>query len=629
MCGIAGILLSYKTSEVLKTPEVLRHLEKMTAAIAHRGPDGAGAWNNTRGNVFLGHRRLAVIDLSGVAAQPMHYGNRYTIIHNGEIYNYIELRKVLQQRGYTFRSQSDTEVIVAAYDHWKENCLKHFEGMFAFAIWDEKEQQLFAARDRFGEKPFYYYQDEEHFVFASEMKALWAIGIDKSIDEKILLNYLALGLVQNSADKEQTFFENIYSLPPSHYLQFSSVSFKLNITKYWSINKEIKIDISAADAIEKFTELFENAVKRRLRSDVTIGTSLSGGLDSSSIVYAVIQQQKTKNPAGPEEKLKTFSAVFSGFEKDESKYIQLVTDEFGIKNFRVQPTADGLIKDFEKLCYYQEEPFPTSGIYTQYKVFELAKTQQVKVLLDGQGADETLAGYPRYIHWYLQEVLSRHKLGTAHKERMALRKNKQPFQWGIKNVLAAFLPAHAAIQLEKNEYHKTIRNPDISRGFLQSQSGREWEGIHKPIVTKLNDILYFNIAELGLEELLRFADRNSMAHGREVRLPFLDHELVEFIFSLPAQLKIHDGWTKWLLRQAVDKKLPREIAWRRDKVAYEPPQQEWMQNAALQEYIHEARRKLVNAKILSKKILDKKIEPRSAYAENNFDWRYLCAAQII
>ena len=623
MCGIAGILISGKDAEASKTSAIFRHLKKMTDAIAHRGPDGEGAWANTYGNVFLGSRRLAVIDLTPAAAQPLHYGNRYTIIHNGEIYNHTELRKHLQQRGYRFNSRSDTEVIVAAYDHWKEHCTQHLDGMFAFAIWDEKEQQLFAARDRFGEKPFYYYQDEEHLVFASEMKALWAIGIEKNLDEKLLLNYLTLGHVQNSMDKEQTFFENIYALPPAHYLQFNLSGFKLKINKYWSINKEIKIDITATDAIEQFTALFNNSVEKRLRSDITVGSSLSGGVDSSSIVAAVTQLQITNY------KLQTFSAVFPGFEKDESKYIQLAANHFNVENFQVQPSADGLIKDFEKLCYHQEEPFQSAGIYAQYKVYELARSKEVNVLLDGQGADEILAGYPRYIHWYLQEVLSRHKLGAAQKERIALQKNKQPFQWNIKNVLAAFLPAHAAIQLEKNEYHKTIRNPDISRDFVKLQSGREWEGIHKPIVTKLNDILYFNTTELGLEELLRFADRNSMAHGTEVRLPFLQHELVEFIFSLPAQLKFHEGWTKWLLRQAMDKKLPREIAWRNDKIGYEPPQQQWMQDAAVQEYIHEAKRKLVNANILSGKVLDKKIEPKPAYADNNFDWRYLCAAQII
>ena len=624
MCGIAGILLR------AANPLAPVHLKKMTDAIAHRGPDGEGHWSNKKNTVHLGHRRLAIIDLSEHAAQPMAYANRYQIIHNGEIYNYTELRSVLQNKGYSFTSQSDTEVIAAAYDCWKEKCLQQFDGMFSFAIWDEKEEQFFAARDRFGEKPFYYYEDETHFVFASEMKALWAIGVEKNIDNKMLLNYLTLGHVQNCVDKEQTFYTDIYSLPPSHYLTYKPSANEVSkITKYWSINREIKIDITTADAIDKFTALFNTSVKRRLRSDVSIGSSLSGGIDSSSIASTINLLQNAGDQKNKPARLQTFSAVFPGFENDETKYIGLFNQHTAVDNYQVQPSVDDLINDFEKLCYHQEEPFQSSGIYAQYKVFEQAKIQQVKVLLDGQGADEVLAGYPRYIHWYLQEVLSRHKLGATQKEKNAFRKNNQLFNWGFNNYLAAFLPAHAAMQLEKMEYLKTIHHPDTSVDFLALVKGHEWEGIHKPIVTKLNDILHFNTTEMGLEELLRFADRNSMAHGREVRLPFLNHELVEFIFSLPSPLKMHEGWTKFLLRKAMDKKLPDEIVWRKNKVGFETPQKYWMEDPALQEYIQEAKRKLVNAGVLNNDVLDKKIEPLAVHADKNYDWRYLCAAQFI
>jgi asparagine synthase (glutamine-hydrolysing) len=624
MCGIAGILLR------AANPLAPVHLKKMTDALAHRGPDGEKHWSNNKNTVHLGHRRLAVIDLSTNAAQPMGYANRYQIVHNGEIYNYTEIKKFLQSKSYSFTTQSDTEVIAAAYDFWKEKCLQQFDGMFAFAIWDEKEEEFFAARDRFGEKPFYYYEDKMHFVFASEMKALWTIGVEKKIDNKMLLNYLTLGHVQNCVDKEQTFYTDIYSLPPSHYITFKPLANEVSkITKYWSINKEIKIDITLADAIDKFTDLFNTSVNRRLRSDVPIGSSLSGGLDSSSIALTINNIQSRVEPKNNAARLSTFSAVFPGFENDETKYIGLFKQHTAVDNHLVQPSVADLINDFEKLCYHQEEPFQSSGIYAQYKVFEQAKNQNVKVLLDGQGADEVLAGYPKYIHWYLQEVLSRHKLGATQTEKNAFKKNNQPFNWGFNNYLAAFLPAHAAMQLEKIEYLKTIRHPDISRDFLQLVKGHEWEGIHKPIVTKLNDILHFNTTEMGLEELLRFADRNSMAHGREVRLPFLNYELVEFIFSLPSSLKMHEGWTKFLLRQAMDKKLPDEIVWRKNKIGFETPQKNWMENADLQEYIREAKRKLVTAGLLNNTVLDKKIEPLSVHADKNYDWRYLCAAQII
>lgn len=622
MCGIAGIISS-NTSLVTR-----EQLTKMMDALAHRGPDGQGQWINSRGNVGFGHRRLSIIDLTAAGAQPMHYLKRYSIVYNGEIYNYIELKEVLYKKGYRFQSNSDTEVILAAYDYWKEDCLEQLDGMFALAVLDKKAQIVFAARDRFGEKPLYYVANNVRFAFASEMKAFWAIGIEKKTDEKMLLNYLALGYVQNANDKEQTFFKNIYSLPPGSFLQLNIRTLQYKTYAYWDIDKDSVQKISSIDAIEKCSELFSLSVKRRLRSDVAVGTSLSGGLDSSAILATV------NHSAGL---FKTFSAVFPGFEKDESKYIRTVTDYLSvakssnrqIQQNSIEPSALGLIKDFETLCYHQEEPFPSSSIYAQYKVFELAKQHNVKVLLDGQGADETLAGYNKYIHWYLQQLTGKSRFIAAQKEKKLLRKNNLLFNWGINNYLAAYFPAHAVIQLEHNEYLKTVQQPDINKDFVAALQGREWEGIRKPIITKLNDILYFNTHTSGLEELLRFADRNSMAHGVEVRLPFLSYELVQFIFSLPASFKIHDGWTKWLLRKMMDKKLPDEIVWRKDKVGYEPPQLQWMQNEILQDYMHEAKRKLVNNGILKSTALNKKITPRAAHDSNNFDWRYLCAAQII
>ncbi len=604
----------------------------MTDSLAHRGPDGEGHWINEPGTVAIGHRRLSIIDLSNAGAQPMQRSlfstiegeeKRYTMTYNGEIYNYIELRDELYSHGYRFHSKTDTEVILAAFDFWEEECLQKLDGMFAFAIWDAKKKKLFAARDRFGEKPFYFYFDSNHFVFASEMKALWALGINKTPDSKMLLNYIALGYVQNANDKEQTFFEDIFSLPAAHYLEFDFAKFDYDIHSYWKIDKETAADISADQAVEKFNKLFATSVNRRLRSDVETGSSLSGGLDSSSIVAGVFQSQVL------DKEQQTFSAVFPGYIRDESKYIESAVHTFHVSNYQVTPTVEGLIRDFEKLCRHQEEPFQSSSIYAQYKVFELARTHNVKVMLDGQGADETLAGYNKYIHWYIQQLISRKKYKEAMMEKKIFLRNKTPFRWGTGNYLATFLPAHAAIHLESKEYNKIISNPDINKNFIRSTHGREWEGIHKPIITKLNDILHFNTASLGLEELLRFADRNSMAHGVEVRLPFLNHQLVEFIFSLPANFKIHKGWTKWLLRKAMAKKLPSEIVWRKDKVGYEPPQKQWMQDEIMKDYIQEAKRKLVNKGILNEGVLSKPVVPVSAHEADSYDWRYLCTAQML
>ncbi len=632
MCGIAGIIhkndLPGETGQQL----LLQTVRRMTAALAHRGPDGEGHWVNQQATLAFGHRRLRIIDLSDAAAQPMQRSlfsslegeeKRYTLTYNGEIFNYPELRDELHSYGYRFQSRSDTEVILAAYDLWEEECLQKFDGQFAFALWDAKKQQLFAARDRLGEKPFYFYFDAQHFLFGSEMKALWAAGVPRKPDSKMLLNYLALGYVQNANDKEQTFFEDIYALPPAHYLRFDFSKFDYEVHPWWKLDREQTIPLTPDQAVERFSKLFSLSVSRRLRSDVETGSSLSGGLDSSSIVATIAQGHWLQQPQH------TFSAIFPGFVKDESRYIQKVTTQLGLPNHAVIPDADGLADEFDVLYRHQEEPFQSASIYAQYKVFELAKQQGIKVLLDGQGADELLGGYPKYIHWYIQQLISRKQFGAAYAALQEFRKHQVPVRWGLGNWLATYLPAHAALHLESREYRQLVRFPDISRDFKHSLRGREWEGIHKPIITKLNDILWFNTTALGLEELLRFADRNSMAHGVEVRLPFLQHQLVEFLFSLPAGYKIHKGWTKWLLRKAMAKKLPTEIVWRRDKTGFEPPQRDWMQHPRLRERVQAARQQLVKAGILLPTVLDRPMQIAGAHDKNNYDWRYLCAAQLL
>ncbi|MFN8246431.1 MAG: asparagine synthase (glutamine-hydrolyzing) [Ferruginibacter sp.] len=618
MCGIAGII-SAKTSLVQ-----LPLLKKMSGALAHRGPDGEGHWISRQGQAGLAHRRLKIIDLSESAAQPMHYLDRYSIVFNGEIYNYLELKKELKKAGYYFISNSDTEVILAAYDYYKEDCLHYFDGMFAFAIWDEVDQALFAARDRFGEKPLYYFKNGEQFMFGSEMKALWAVGVHRTLEMKMVLNYITLGYVQNPSNKAQTFFRDIYSLPPAHHLYYQPSDSSLRIEEYWRLDKQAMIRIPEKDAMERMEELLTGSIHKRLRSDVPVGASLSGGLDSSTIVFYM--QQQLRSAA---RQYQTFSAVFPGFENDEHAYIMQLVKNLHVDNFTTTPNVLHMVDEFEKLCDHQEEPFPSSSIYAQYKVYELATAHQVKVVLDGQGADEVLAGYHKYAHWYLQEMISRYRFKAASHEKSMLLENNVQFKWGIKNLVAAFLPSHASIALEKREYNRIIHHADISREMLGNLRGREWEGIHKPIVTKLNDILYFNTMEYGLEELLRYADRSSMAHGLEVRLPYLNPEFVQFVFSLPSKYKIKEGYTKHLLRKLMDHKLPHSIVWRTDKVAFEPPQKQWMESPQLKDYVFEAKQSLVDERILKPQVLQKKPRPLSAHAPDNFDWRYLCISRLL
>ena len=594
----------------------------MTDALAHRGPDGEGLWLNQNETVALGHRRLSILDLSEVAAQPFHFHNRYTIIHNGEIYNYTELRNQLQQKGYSFRSQTDTEVIAAAYDCWKEKCLQYFDGMFAFAIWDEQEQQLFAARDRFGEKPFYYFFDNEQLLFASELKALWAAGVHKSWNHTMLLSFLANGHTQNAVDASLSFYKNVLSLPPAHYATYNVHNNELFVTSYWDLDKQSVQTISVADAVKKFNTLFAESIKRRMRSDVAVGTSLSGGLDSSNIV-ATSSQFKTSTYTHH-----CFTASFPSFEKDELRYAKLVANQFGLQQHITTPTAEDFINDFEKLCYHQEQPFNSSSVYAQYKVMELAKQNNVTVLLDGQGADETLAGYTRYVHWYLQEQLAKCKFSFVNSERKLFEQNKTPFKWGFSNYIAAWLPLVVTNQLEARERKQILNHPHLSRQYAHAHYDKFYS-LFKPPVSKLNDILYFNTKQQGLGELLHYADRNSMAHGRELRLPFLSHQLVKFIFSLPSTLKMHEGFTKYILRKTMNGVLPNEIVWRKDKVGYEPPQKQWMEKKPLQEMVMESRKKLVDEKILNAGVLQKPIQLKSAYEADNFDWRYLTTAILM
>ena len=618
MCGISGIL-SPNPNSVSK-----QRLQAMTDSISHRGPQAEGFWLNESNTVGFGHRRLSIIDLSSAGSQPMHYMNRYTITYNGEIYNYIELKEQLAEKGFAFTSQCDTEVILAAYACYGNDCLQYFDGMFAFAIWDAREQTLFCARDRFGEKPFYYHYDiaTNEFVFASEMKALWAAGCEKIMRNEMLLNYFTLGWVQNPASKEQTFYKDIHSLPPSHCLTYTflpELGASLNVHSYWDIDKETIVNGQSDEQLQStFLDLFTTSVKRRLRSDVAVGSSLSGGLDSSSIV-AVINQF-----IGDSAKQKTFSAVFPGFEKDESAYIKTVAQQYSVDNFTVTPSADDFIKDLQTLLFHQEEPFQSASIYAQYKVYQLAKEHGVTVILDGQGADETLAGYPKYYHWYWQELISKGKWAKSKQERNFASQNGQKVDWGWKNYIAAFLPQVAANQLEKTAYRQILHNHELSKDFVHENLNRD--SIYKPAFAKLNDILYFNTMQFGLEELLRYADRNSMAHSLEVRLPFLSHELVQFVFSLASNSKISNGFTKFLLRNAMSNKLPASIVWRKDKIGFEPPQKLWMQQPAMADYIQESRRTLVNKGVLNKSILQKPLRNQDAHEAGNFDWRYLCAA---
>ncbi len=625
MCGIAGIISPH-------SPLVQQQrLKTMADVLHHRGPDSEGFWINLSGNVGFASRRLSILDLSDRAAQPLHYLH-YTVVFNGAIYNYIELKDELVKKGYLFTTGSDTEVIPAAFDYWGIDCLQRFDGMFAIALWDEKQQMVILARDRFGEKPLYYHAPYvqrgkfEQFMFASEMKALWAVGTPKHLNGTMVLNYLTLGYVQNPIKKTAGFYQDILSLPPGHYLTVQPQEGRLQMKRWYKFEaidrgpsfakRGIPAPIKEQEAIEEFSQLLTASTKRRLRSDVNIGTCLSGGVDSSAIV-AICNGLKADHLTH-----ECFTAVFPGFEKDESVHSKQVADAFSLRQHTIEVTADDWINNFEQLMYHQEEPLQSSSVLTQFMVYKLAKEKGITVLLDGQGADETLAGYKKYAHWYLQQLL-RTDAAAFKREKRLLGQNNFLDSWGLKNYAAAFMPgktAQALLQRAINEQN----NAGVNKEFLKKYQAVDT--LQKPLVNTLEDILYYNTFTTGLEELLRYADRNSMAHSREVRLPFLDHTLVEFIFSLPSNYKIRDGFTKWILRQSVQPLLPANIVWRKDKIGYEPPQQQWMQHTHIQEMVMEARKKLVQQNVLDVAVINKPVKPSHAHEKGANDWRYLSAA---
>ncbi len=584
MCGIAGIFKFNNNSVAIE------ELKSMTNAIVHRGPDGEGQWLNNKANIGFGHRRLSIIDLSENGKQPMHYADkRYTITFNGEIYNYIELRQILLKKGYQFVSDSDTEVLMALYDHKKETCLDDLDGMFAFAIWDEKEQTLFCARDRFGEKPFHYFFDDNQFVFASEIKQFWPINIEKEFDQEKLLKYAKTAILEDEENITDTFYKNIKKLDAAHYILISADK-KITIQKYWDIDLNIMPFTGTIDeAAERFLELFTESVRLRLRSDVPVGSSLSGGLDSSSIVMLIDLLK------GKELKQNTFSARFKDFSKDEGTHIETVVK--ACKNMQVHytwPDSEYFEAVFDKVVYHQDEPFGSASIIAQYAVMELAKKNDVTVLLDGQGADEQLAGYLPYYHDYLRQLFYSNT-GLYLKEYVAYTK------------------FHGDGYRFHDLFEKETMRMKFGRYKLNLLNKP------KPYHDNLKNVLKQSTLSAGLKELLRYADRNSMAHSREVRLPFLSHKLVEFVFSLPDEYKLNNGWTKFVLRKSMNKILPQSICWRVDKIGYEPPQRKWIESD-----------KYVSEIVKTAKILNIDLEKNHA-GKNMFtqEWRLLMASKYI
>lgn len=585
MCGIFGVW------NFNGKPVDVAAVERGTNIIRHRGPDDDGfllvdtragrselcsgtdaaaglnlpkieTFRGSRFDLAFGFRRLSILDLSPAGHQPMSSADgRLWIIFNGEIYNFIELRSELSAYGHAFHTGSDTEVILAAYRQWGADCLQRLNGMWAFAIWDSAARELFLARDRFGEKPLhYYYVPGEVFAFASEIKALHASAlVAPRLHEETVLRYK---YYDQTDVGEQTFYEGVLRLPQAHRLLIRADG-SLSKERYWDIDPRIQLeDRSETQCSEQLRELFFDSVRLRLRSDVPVGSSLSGGIDSSTVVSVIDKLL----PEGAVQK--TFSARFDDPAKDEGKWIAHVTNATRVEPHFAWPTGEQMFEELQQLFFHQEEPFGSASIYAQWCVMRLANQNGVTVLLDGQGADEILAGYIPFFNVVADDLFKhrkfvsfatlRHNYKTLHGKSLGSLSNtiRQNVPDGVRRPVRALLRRHG------NGFDVPPSRPEYPNEFQK--------------VSALRKILWWHTTRQGLVELLRYADRNSMAHSREVRLPFLDHRLVEFVFSLPDNLIIRDGWTKWILRQAFRGVVPDAILDRVDKLGYEPPQQRWL-----------------------------------------------------
>ncbi len=583
MCGIS-VIINKKQEKIEK-----QEIKDINNLIIHRGPDDEGFYFGN--NFAFGHRRLSILDISKDGHQPMHYKDKYVITYNGEVYNYIEIKEELIEYGYKFETKTDTEVILSAYDKWGEECVNKFNGMWSFVIHDKEKNILFCSRDRFGIKPFYYTEIDNKLIFGSEIKQLLYFHKDNFVNEKILMDYLIVGYEEHT---NETFFTNIKKLPQSHNLIYNLKSHKYKIQKYYDINIDENLkNTDEKKSIENYKNYFFNSIKLRLRSDVKVGTCLSGGLDSSAVAAVAAKKYES------DEKFSAVHAKSTMKISDESNYAKLVAESSNIDINIIEPKTNDFINNIDEVILTQEEPFGTPSILMQYFVMQEAKRINCKVMLDGQGGDETLLGYERYYPAYLMSL----NFFEGIKSFFNSSKNSK---LSIKQLtLYFFYFTNYKIRLQRLKQ----KNRYIKNEYLKK--------INKQIV-KQNANSYLNIKNLQklevlstqLPHLLKYEDKNSMKHSIETRLPFLDYKLLETSLSTNNNLKINNGWTKYILRKITDNILPKEIVWRKNKIGFEAPTKDWLNSISkeMQESINKSEilKKIINFDVFKYENLDNK-----------------------
>jgi len=630
MCGISGF--------ISKQHQHASSIWRMTDIIRHRGPDDEGfvlfrnslsepivaggpdtpeqSWmakvpyapRNRREQIVdmpvqvaLGHRRLSIIDLSPLGHQPMCYQNgRFWITYNGEIYNYAELKAELQTLGHSFLSQSDTEVILAAYAQWGADCLHRFNGMWAFAIYDTQRHEVFLARDRFGVKPLYYWVAADGvFCFASEIKQFTTFpGWIARVNPQRAYDYLVWGLTDHT---DETLFAGVYQIRPGHSMRLqmgtmhADATGRLTVEKWYTLKPSV-FSGSFSDAAIEFRKRLNDSVRLRLRADVPVGSCLSGGLDSSSIVCLMNRLLHDQDAKALQ---KTFSACADLKQFDERDWIDEVVKVTGVDAYYVYPSVENLFKELHTITWQQDEPFLSTSIYAQWNVFRLAAQNGVKVMLDGQGADEQLAGYHSYFGARFADLFRKCHLVRLWQE---IQNTKSIHGYSEMHCLTNTASALLS-QSIKNTLKKMLGKNDemptwLNLGVLGADAGYHTVNLGY----SMQSLSYDSLTATNIPMLLHWEDRDSMAHAVESRVPFLDYRLVEFVLGLPDEFKLSNGVTKRILREGMNGVLPDRIRDRMDKLGFVTPEEAWIKEQAPDIF----RSKLQRAVDLSQGILSQK-----------------------
>ncbi|AWB08075.1 asparagine synthase (glutamine-hydrolyzing) (plasmid) [Azospirillum humicireducens] len=580
MCGIAGVISL--TAEPLERPAST--VAVMNRLLAHRGPDGHGLWVAPDRRVALGHQRLSIIDLSSAGAQPMHGPGGLTLTYNGEIFNYMDLRRRFEA-GYPFRTRTDSECILAAYAALGPDCLDELRGMFAFALWDDARQQLFCARDRFGVKPFFYAQVDGRFYFASEIKALLPFLPAAEQDPAALAEYLTFQYTLG----EETLFRGVRQLLPGQALRVDRNG--VHMWRYWDVQHEMDLDHSAHYFVNRTQELVEEAVSLTMVSDVPVGTYLSGGFDSSLVTLLAAERQQMPGPA--------FHGKFSvppGF--DESHYARVVAEQSGSPLYEVDITPSDFLTHIEQVIYHLDVPIAGPGSFPQYMVSRLA-ARHTKVVLGGQGGDEIFGGYARYLLAYFEQCIKAAVNGTYQNGNFVVT---------IESIVPNLGALQEYVPLMQEFWRKGLFGSLDDRYFqlidrsADMEAEVDWTQLDKTAVVDkfkaifnnrnnvrkeayFDSMTHFDLKCL-LPALLHVEDRMSMAHGLESRVPLLDHKLVEFAATIPANIKFKNGKLKHLLRKAFKGSVPRELYSRRDKMGFPVPLKPWL-DIELKDFVHD------------------------------------------